>query len=164
MKKLLFLFIILTLLLSGCGIYNLSFFTIPDDAEFLALIQELDTPQKIGDYMKENFEYEKHPYHSLNPYEFFKIKKGDCNDYSCFATFIAIQNNYKAYQVKIFYTDYSDSHALAVFKENYYTFTDCQYYYREYLTIKDIVDYDTNLRNKTWSKYIVYDYWNNIVE
>jgi len=164
MKKLIIILMLSTLFLSGCGIYNLNSFVLPDDVEFLALVEELDTPEKIGNYMEENFKYEARPYHCLTPYEFWKGKKGDCNDYSCFAVFMATQNNYEAYQLKIFYTDYSDSHALAVFKEKYYTFTDCQFYYREYLTIKDIVDFHTSLREKIWLKYIVYDSYMNIFE
>lgn len=33
---------------------------LPDDPEFIATIEELDTPKKIGDYMVENFTYELH--------------------------------------------------------------------------------------------------------
>ena len=164
MKKLLILFILLTVFMSGCGIYNLNLFTVPDDIEFLALIQELNTPIKIANYMENNFKYEEHLYYSLDPYQFWKSKKGDCNDYSCFAIFMATQNNYETYQLNIYFTDSPSFHSMAIFKEEYYTFTDCQFYYREYLTIKDIVDYYTNLANRIWTKYIIYDYDMNIIE
>ena len=52
MKKIILIIIVL-ILLTGCNeIYNLSNFILPDDAEFLALVEELDTPYKIGQYMK----------------------------------------------------------------------------------------------------------------
>ena len=72
MKKLLVLSILFIFFLSGCGLglYDLNLFTIPDDAEFLALIQELDTLERIGDYMLDNFETEPHPYITLTPYNY----------------------------------------------------------------------------------------------
>ena len=54
MKKIIILILLTIFLsvLSGCGFYNLSNFTLPDDLEFLEVVKELDSPQKIGDYMK----------------------------------------------------------------------------------------------------------------
>jgi len=56
MKKTLLLLYIafLILFLSGCGIFNLNGWITPADDDFIACIEELDTPQKIGDYMIEN--------------------------------------------------------------------------------------------------------------
>lgn len=47
MKKILVLMLITTLLLSGCGTFNLNEFVMPDDVEFLATIESLNTPEKI---------------------------------------------------------------------------------------------------------------------
>jgi len=88
MKKIILLILIL-ILLTGCGIFNLNGWICPDDGEFLAVIEELDTPQKIGDYMLENFTYEAHNFYAPDPYTLWKTKKGDCNDFSTFGVFIA---------------------------------------------------------------------------
>ena len=164
MKKLLFLFIILAVFLSGCGIYNLSLFTIPDDTEFLALIQELDTPEKISNYMLENFTYEIHDFYSPDPHTLYLTKKCDCNDFSTFGIFIADYHGYETFQIKI-YDNTLYQHYVAVYNEDiWYSITDNQYYYFGFDNFKEIVDYDCYIRNKVWTKYIVYDYWNNIIE
>ena len=103
MKKLLILLILSIFLLSGCNvIYNLSNFVLPDNAEFLALVQELDTPQKIGDYMLKNFTYQLHTYYAPNPYQLWLTKNGDCNDFATFGMFIANYHGYETYLIKIF--------------------------------------------------------------
>lgn len=163
MKKLLVLFILLTIFLSGCGLYNLNSFILPDDAEFLALIQKLDAPEKISDYMVENFTYEFHDLYAFDPYELYKLGKGDCNEFVTFGTFIANYHGYTTYQLGIFYKNYK--HRIAVYVENnYYSITNNQYYYPDFDTFREIVEFDSNSRLKTWTKYIVYDYWNDIVE
>jgi len=165
MKKLLILLILSTFLLSGCGIYNLNNFVLPDDSEFLALIQELDTPQKICQYMKDNFTYEFHDSYTLNPYILWQFQKGDCNDLSIFATFIANYHGYETYQVKIYWQDIKIKHRLAVYREIKYSFSDnCLYFFPIYDNFLEIVNYDSFIQNKVWSKYIVYDYDMNIIE
>lgn len=167
MKKLIILLILSTFLLSSCGICNLNNFTLPNDSEFLTLVQELDTPEKICQYMQDNFKYEPHISNILTPYELYLIKKGDCDDFSNFAIFIANYHNYETYQIKIFYSDTIYYHVIAVFKENgKYNFSDNQYYFPlEFANFREIVNYDSNyLVFKNWSKYIVYDYWNDVVE
>ncbi len=162
MKKLILLFIILTLSLSGCGIFDLDDWVVPDDAEFLVLVQELDTPRKISDYMIDNFTYEFHDTYALNPYELYKLGRGDCNEFVTFGTFIAHYHGYITYELGIFYKNFK--HRIAVYDKSNYSITNNQYYYSGFNTFKEIVEFDSNLRNKVWSKYIVYDYWNNIVE
>lgn len=164
MKKLLILFILLTIFLSGCGIYNLSLFTTPDDTEFLALIQELDTPEKIGNYMLDNFIYEIHDFTAQSPYELFLSKKGDCDEFSVFGIFIADYHDYITYQIKIF-DNTLFTHYVAVYDENiWYSITDCQDYYFGFDNFLEIVNYVCDIRLKIWTKYIVYDYWDDIVE
>jgi len=166
MKRLLFsiLLIILLITISGCGLFNLDGWVIPDDTEFLALIQELDTPQKIGEYMKENFTYEIHDYYAPDPYTLYLIKKGDCNDFSTFGTFIAEYHGYETFQIKIF-DNTLYQHYVAVYDEDiWYSITDCQNYYFGFDNFKEIVEYVCHIRLKTWTEYIVYDYWNNIIE
>jgi len=159
MKKLLILFILLTIFLSGCGsgLYNLNHFILPDDAEFLALIQELDTPEKICQYMKENFEPENHDV-TLTPYQLYLTRKGDCDDLAHFGRFIA---NYHGYETYLVLMHFDVWHAIAIYKEgNCYTFSDNQLYSKQcYNSFADILQIYNG-----WSKYIVYDYWNNVVK
>lgn len=165
MKKLLIpLLILLIFFLSGCVVFDLNGWVVPDDPEFLALIEELDTPQKIGNYMLENFTYEIHDFYTLDPYELWQTKKGDCDDFSAFGVFMADYHNYETYQVEIFDNTWF-THYVAVYDENiWYSITDCQDYYFGFDTFREIVDYVCDIRNKVWTQYIVYDYWNDVIE
>ena len=167
MKKLLVLFVILTLFLSGCGIYNISSFVLPDDSEFIALIEELDTPYKICEYIQDNFTYEEHVYTLLTPYQLYTRKNGDCDDCSNFAVFIANYHGYETYQIAIYFLGDKYKHFVAVYKEEKYSFSDNGDYFTgkyNYNSFLEIVNYECYLRDKTWIKYIVYDYDMNIVE
>ncbi len=152
------LFLILAIFLSGCG-------TTPDDNdEFIACIMELNTPEKIGSYMLENFTYEIHDFYTLSPYELWKTKKGDCDDFSAFGVFVADYHGYETYQIEIFDNTFYQ-HYVAVYVEDiWYSITDNRYYYFGFDTFREIVDYVCEIRDKVWTKYIVYDYWNDIVE
>ena len=166
MKKLFLLSILFIFLLSGCDIYNLNYFTLPDDAEFLALVQELDTPQKICDYMSDNFTYKLHTFYALDPYILWQNKEGDCNDFATFGIFIADYHNYETYLIKVF-NETSLRHYIAVYKEyDYYSITDNQYYFLGFNNFKEIVNFDSEymIPNRKWSKYIVYDYDMDIFE
>ena len=167
MKKLL-LVIILSLLLSGCGIYNLSYFTVPDDIQFLECVAELSTPEKISDYMIRNFTYELHSFYAPDPYILWKTGKGDCNDMSTWVQFIGNYHNYETWQIQIFYLiDPLWRHWVAVYREdNLYNFFDNQYYIPINATnFREIVNYDSDyLTFKIWTKYIVYDYEMNVIE
>lgn len=163
MKRLFIPLMLIIFLLSGCGVYNLNNFTLPDDAEFLALIQELDTPRKVSNYMIENFIYKANPYTSISPYTLWKTKVGDCNDMAAFAGLIANYHGYTVYQLKIFYDGFK--HLIAVYSEyNCYSMTDNQYYYCCFLDFIDIVYFDSIRREVDWLKYEVYDYNMNLIE
>lgn len=158
MKKIILLFIILIFLTAGCG-------TTPDDyGEFIACVEELDTPQKIGSYMLENFEYKIHDFWTLDPYELWQIKKGDCDDFSAFGVFAADYHGYETYQIKIWDNTFYQ-HFVAVYNEDIWlSITDDQNYYFGFDDFREIVDYVCDIRDKVWTKYIVYDYWDDIVE
>lgn len=165
MKKFILLITIL-ILLTGCGgIYNLNNFMLPDDSEFLAVVESLDTPEKITNYMEDNFTYKLFRLANFSPYNIWKNKKGDCNDYMAFSTWIANYHGYKTYHIIITFIDEKDRHSIAVYKESKYSFSDCEMYFLpEYDTFLEIVEYDCFLRRKNWSKYTVYDYNMDIVE
>jgi hypothetical protein len=167
MKKLFIsiLLIILLISISGCGLFNLDGWVIPDDTKFLVLIQELDTPEKIGDYMLDNFESEEHPYISLTPYQLYITKKGDCNDFATFAIYIAHFHGYETYQILMLFPKpiypIDTWHAIPIFKEgNYYTFSENQWYFNQcHNSFADIMQIYNG-----WTIYKVYDYDMNIVE
>lgn len=169
MKKIIF-FIIILISLTGCSPYNLNYFTLPDDAGFLTLIKELNTPEKACLYMVDNFTYEEHILKVLSPYELYIIKKGDCDDFAKFPQFFANYYNYETYLVRIYYSNYPYKHYIMIYEENgLYNFSDNQYYFSvNYDNIPDIVRLDNQWHydyyGHIWSKYIIYDYWNNIVE
>jgi len=161
MKKLLILLILLILFLTGCSIYNLNTFVLPDDAEFIALVQELDTPEKIGDYMLENFTYKPNSM-LLNPYQLFVTKNGNCDDFSLFITYIAHRHNYETYQILIEFP-LGKYHMIGVFKEgNYYNISENTLYIECFCNnFKEIMNF---YLYRDWISYIVYDYNMKIIE
>lgn len=162
--------IFLSLCFAGCGtsIFNLSNFIIPNDEEFLKTINELDTPQKICDYMTENFQFEPTLWECYSPYQIWLLntqnKVGDCNDYACFAVFVANWHGYETYQIRVFFKYIKYSHFLAVYVEDGKYNYSSSWKYRPIGvdSFKEVVD-DYYYGNEI-SKYIVYDYWNNIIE
>ena len=160
MKKLAVILIVVLLgvFLTSCG-------TTPDDYdEFITCISKLNTPQKIGDYMLGNFTYKIHDSWALDPYDLWKIKEGDCDDFSAFGIFAADYHGYDTYQIKIWDNTFYQ-HFVAVYDEGiWYSITDNRYYYWGFDDFREIVDYVCDIREKVWRKYIVYDYWNKIVE
>ena len=168
MKKTLLLLYIafLILFLSGCGIFNLDGWITPSDDDFIACIEKLDTPQKIGDYMIENFTYQHHSIYAPDPYQLWLTKNGDCNDMSTFAIWVTNYHGYETYQIEIFYRGMQITHWVGVYDEGIpgYSITNNQYYDCWFDNFKDIVDYSSYLIGKTWTKYKVYNYWNDIIK
>ena len=165
MKKVILIGIILVLLTGCSGLYNIGNFVLPDDLEFLNLIEELDTPEKICQYMSDNFEIENNII-SLTPYQLYLTKIGDCNDLSTFAIFIAHYHEYEVYQLLLFYPApvylKDQWHAIAIYKEgNYYTISEVNIYkyWIKFKDFKDILNYFNGL-----TKYKIYDYDMNILE
>lgn len=156
MKKIILISMIL-IFLTGCGV-------MPDNDEFIACISKLHTPQDIGNYMLENFTYKIHDFYTLSPYELWETKEGDCDDFSAFGVFVADSHGYETWQIQIFDNSFY-SHLVAVYNEDiWYSITDGRYYHFGFDDFREIVDYVCGIRNKVWTKYIVYDYWNNKVE
>jgi len=165
MKKIILVSIIL-IFLTGCGgLYNLNDFILPDDMEFLTLMEELDTPQKIADYMEEYFTYKRHIFYNPDPYILWKTKKGDCNDFSTFAVFIANYHGYGTYQIKLQGKGFN-IHWLAVYLENgQYSYSNNTHYYYIQMNEFRYIVMDWYYKNRIdWISYKVYDYDMNIVE
>ena len=160
--------ILVLILLTGCsGLYNLNGFILPNDSEFLALIEELDTPEKICQYMTDNFELEEHPYNALTPYQLYLTGKGDCNDLALFAQYCANAHNYETWQIlmtlPIYINGFPIRHMIIAYKEkNYLTYSDLMFYNpfgKHYTCFNDIMQ-----EYEVWLSYTVYDYDMNIVE
>jgi hypothetical protein len=165
MKKI-FILILLTIFLTGCGIFNLSNFVMPDDLEFLEVIKELDTPEKICAYMEENFIYEAHLFYAPDPYTLWKNKKGDCNDFSMFGIFVANFYGYETYQIIMSFKGIILEHYIGVYKENgKYNYSDLQDYIPINVdTFKEIVLYCADTFKYELKNYKVFDYDNNLIE
>jgi len=97
--------------------------TVPDDGgmdeydpQFISLLNELNTPLKLMDYLIDNIQYKKHD-GKYTPYEFYLKKEGDCADYATFNCYVLHYNDYEVYWV---YIDFANpnmaSHAIAVFE------------------------------------------------
>jgi hypothetical protein len=161
MKKLLFLLILSIFFLNGCT-YNLNTFVLPDDAKFFAIVESLTTPKEIVQYMKNNFTFATYGYtYALDPYTLWKTKKGDCDDFSNFATFIAHHHGYETWQITLIWDWHDIPHRIAVYKEgNSYSISGNLEYSNGYTSIQDIL----SVWIKSLDRYIIYDYEMNILE
>ena len=168
------LLILIAMLLTGCGMgiemgwYNLSDFVLPDDYEFLALIDELRTPFLIAEYMTENFKYKYSTLIAKSPYELWKIKVGDCNDFSLYGIFFAYCNEYETWQIRIFFDNSDIKHWLGVYKaknQSLYEYTNNQNYGgNEKSSFEAIVNDHCEFSDSNWIKYEVYNYDLDIIE
>lgn len=93
-------------------------------------------------------------------------KKGDCNDFSTFGTYIANYHGYKAYQIFIYFKEVTLGHVIAVYKENgkYNYSSNWEYFPIQANNFKEVVtsyfsfDDEYELKN-----YEVYDYEMNLI-
>jgi hypothetical protein len=149
MKKIV-LSLIFIIFLSGCSLFNPNDFVLPDDIEFINTVNELNTPEKICNYMKKNFIYEPYviyltdPYviYSPDPYTLWKIKKGLCIDFAAFGVFVADYHGYETYQIKIYFKNSFSKHFIAIYKENgkYNYSSNMNYYLINASTFKEVVE------------------------
>ena len=164
MKKIIVLSFLIIFLITGCARFNPGEYVIPEDGGFLAVINSLYTPEDISNYMLANFTYEAHDFTAQTPYELYLSKKGDCDEFSNFGVTVANFHGYETWQIQIFDNSFY-SHYVAVYDEDIWlSITDNQYYFSGFDDFMEIVEYVYYIRNKVWTKYIVYDYWNNKIE
>ena len=136
-------------------------------SEFLAAVEELDTPQKICGYMRNNFEYELNISYTLDPQNLWMKKKGDCNDFSTFGVYIANYHGYKAYQIVMYFKETTLGHAIAVYKENgeYNYSSNWEYYPIQANNFKEVVEHYFSFDDEyEFKNYKVYDYEMNLIE
>ena len=148
----------------GCVRFAPGDYVVPDNEEFIAVIASLNTPEDISNYMLENFTYEIHDFTAQTPYQLYLSKKGDCDEFAAFGVFTANYHGYETWQIQIF-DNTMFSHYVAVYNEDIWlSITDNQEYYFGFSNFEEAVDYVCYIRNKMWTKYVVYDYDMNIVE
>ena len=142
------------LLLSGCGIYNLDGFVVPNDTHFLECVDSLDTVPKIAQYMEDNFTYEIRYLDALSPYDMFLIEIGDCNDYGAFGVNAWREQGHEAYQVLITYVNQMTTHVNAVYKVGeLWHITDCWIHYAAFRTIKEAMEWHALYNGRNMKKY-----------
>lgn len=134
----------------------------PIDKKFIACIKELDTPRKIGEYMLENFIYEKPDTFSFpDSYVTWKTKKGNCTSFSEFGAFVADYHGYKVYQIGISFKGTSMKHLLTAYVEdNGLSFTSNQEYYNNFgkgfNSLNQIVAFNEHFSDSEYQKeYII---------
>ena len=89
---------------------------------FAAVIAQLDTPTKVGSYLRNEFHY---VYHdncvSYWPEEFYNLKGGDCKDYATFASYALAQHGYYAEIVSFkFYNsdeELGGGHSVVIYRD-----------------------------------------------
>jgi hypothetical protein len=159
MRKILALIlIILSIILSGCSpaIFNLNSFVMPDDTEFMETIKELDTPLKITQYMYFNFDYKMQKYGVKTPYELWKVKKGDCNDFSNWVNFVGNYHDYETYQMRLIKEGIN--HWLGIFKiDGEYYYTDNQFFNSTpYNSLQELFDKYNIINKNIYTGYEIY--------
>ncbi|MBE3086321.1 MAG: membrane lipoprotein lipid attachment site-containing protein [Bacteroidetes bacterium] len=157
MKKII-LFLIVIFLLSGC-------YVLPDELGFIDTVKTLNTPEKICNYMQDNFTYKENFYSDPDAYILWLSGEGDCDDMSIFAATCATYHSIPVYQIHLYFKGVCICHSLAVYLENgKYTYSSNQTYYPLYASnFNDIVlDYFERDRREI-NFYEIYDYDMNLI-
>jgi len=99
------LFLVLALFLSGCcggGIVTAA--TETEEGDFQEVVNLLNTPEKLVEYMSRNFKHYVEVYGEppgeYNPYlpeDFFHIRVGNCEDFSAFSSYVLDQHGYNVF-------------------------------------------------------------------
>jgi hypothetical protein len=122
-------------------------FVMPDDLDFIYTIDSLDNPEKIGNYMINNFIYDlNYRNRILSPYSLWKIKKGVCGDFATFSHFVANYHSIKSYFVLVFFYEIIDGHAITIFKENslYSYSSNLEYFNIKVSSIEEVISHLDN--------------------
>ena len=168
MKKLLIIGLLITMLLTtGCGTFNLFPWVMPDDLEFITVVAELDTPQKICDYLRDNFTYTEPCLYSPSPYDFWLAKEGDCNDFADFGRFVAHQHGYETYKLLICFKYTIISHIMTIYvQDGKYDYQNIKRLYTlQADSFREVMEHFESYTTE-WSikSYKVYDWNGKLVE
>lgn len=120
--------------LPGVGLYQ-------DDPEFVNVVNALDSPKKICQYMEDNFNYKvlDGPH---SPYQTYLSKEGDCADHAVFACAIANFHGYECFFIGMRWTSGTE-HANTVYNMGgYYTYSNNWVYYgQRFNSIEECVNH-----------------------
>ena len=150
---------------TGCKILNISDWVAPDDLDFIILVDELNTPEKISDYMMDNFKYG-FVKGLITPYELYLTKVGNCNDFAYFGRWIAHYHDYSTYWIRIFFTTGTSRHIIQIYVEGEYNYSTNQ----KYCPIQAdtfrgcVLDYILYYSKKELEKFDVYNYQGVLIE
>ena len=120
--------------LPGVGLYQ-------DNPEFINLVNTLDSPKKICQYMEDNFYY-KEIIGPHSPYQTYLSKEGDCGDHAVFTCAIANFHGYECYYIMMHWTC-GGCHANTVYNMGgYYTYSNNWVYYgQRFNSIEECVNH-----------------------
>jgi len=137
--------------ISGVGLYQ-------EDPEFVNLVYQLDSPDKICQYMEKYFSYK-----VLNgphsPYQTYLSKEGDCADHAVFANNIAHFHGYESNYVHIEWTN-GNAHAIVVYDmgDHYIYSSVARYFSQSFNSILECVNHCTSRFGYILSNYEVFDW------
>lgn len=125
-SALIILFLIIMLFLVACNTGGLVTPTIETEGmDFEEVVEYLDTPEKIVEYMSDNFNHYVaiygEPPDDYNPYlpeDFFHVRIGNCEDFSAFASYVLDQHGYDVFLLYHMFSDDNDEiygHTVCVF-------------------------------------------------
>ena len=102
---------------------------------------ELNTPQKISNFMVNNIKYNLDLEELMggdyfqSPKQTIKLKSGDCDDMAILSDYLLTKSGYKSDIYFIFYSNRKGGHAITVFKQGkYYNIFSNQYLIKTYKT------------------------------
>lgn len=183
MKKLIVLSVVVLIigLLAGCGIttpepvidetgsgvvdkalYGVFDLTGYNSTTVNSVMASYTTPASIVSYMASHFTKVDNHSAAWSPYNFYRYKWGDCNDFSTYAIYCAYKNGHpknRLYQVYIKYTN-GKAHMLGIytFVGGYYHYSSNQYYYTGRYSWIDCVRHHDSKVAATVRYADIYDY------
>lgn len=138
----------------------------PNNIEFYELVMELDTPEKICNWLEEKITPVLHILYAPSPYDFWKLKEGNCNDYADFGRWVAAQHGIETYGVRIVFKGII-GHAMTIYVINgKYDYQNVALYKNIQVdTFREVIDHwQTTITKRIWTRYSIHDKNNHIVE
>lgn len=143
--------IVIILYCTGCGELTHPM----TEFSFEKTIEQLDTPAKLETWLHDYTEYEADRDFSqewMEPRDFFRRKKGDCEDYARFVSRVLDTHGYANAIICIYGEDYA--HAVVMFEdgEEYDIFSNEEIYDVDVIDVREVCSYLC----EEWKVYTVY--------
>jgi len=155
--KIVLSFLAIVAILTSCSGTQLD---VENILSFAEVVNQLDTPEKLLDYMKDNFTEAWHEGHiSYSPEEFFNIKEGDCKDLATFGSYVLEQHGYEVQIMCVKLSgELKGQHALTYFRDKddklkYITNNMCNIEIIEVESVKEILARETERLGCEITKY-----------